>query len=33
MKRTAGAPDGSKSGAAVCLVSAFGALYTREVFR
>lgn len=33
MKMTAGAPDSSKSGAAVCLIGAFGALYTREVFR
>jgi hypothetical protein len=33
MKMTAGALDGSKSGTAVCLVGAFGALYIREVFR
>lgn len=33
MTMTAGALDGSKSSAAVCLIGAFGALYIREVFR
>jgi hypothetical protein len=33
MKMTAGAMDESKSGAAVCLIGAFGALYRSELLR